>query len=84
MTMSVLYFLRVVSFCELHLYLQAYRRNTMAPLRMWQAAAGLDMYRKVPVDLMEGTKRGSLLSYLALFTISTLFLLETKAFFTKR
>jgi hypothetical protein len=47
-------------------------------------AASLDMYRKVPVDLMEGTKRGSILSYLALFTIVTLFVLETNAFFTKR
>lgn len=47
-------------------------------------AASLDMYRKVPVDLMEGTKRGSILSFLALLTIVTLFILETHAFFTTR
>jgi Endoplasmic Reticulum-Golgi Intermediate Compartment (ERGIC) len=33
---------------------------------------------------MEGTKRGSLLSYAALFTIVTLFVLETRDFFGKR
>ena len=47
-------------------------------------ASKLDMYRKVPTDLMEGTKRGSILSYLALFAMGTLFLLETQAFFQKR
>ena len=52
--------------------------------RLSQIASGLDMYRKVPVDLMEGTKRGSILSYLALFTMVTLFLLETSAFFSSR
>lgn len=38
------------------------------------------MYRKVPVDLLEGTKRGSLLSSLAILTILILFGLETRAF----
>jgi hypothetical protein len=52
--------------------------------RSRRMAASLDMYRKVPVDLMEGTKRGSILSYLALLTIATLFVLETNAFFTRR
>lgn len=42
--------------------------------------ASLDMYRKVPVDLLEGTRRGSILSTLAVFTMATLFFLETKAF----
>ena len=56
----------------------------MGSSRMRQAAASLDMYRKVPIDLMEGTKRGSLLSYIALFTIVSLFLMETAAFFTTR
>lgn len=44
--------------------------------------ASLDMYRKVPVDLLEGTRRGSILSTLAVFTMALLFLLETKAFLT--
>lgn len=44
--------------------------------------ASLDMYRKVPVDLLEGTKRGSVLSTVAVFTMALLFFLETKAFFT--
>jgi len=43
-------------------------------------ASSLDMYRKVPVDLLEGTKRGSILSYAAIFTMVTLFLLETKSY----
>jgi len=42
--------------------------------------ASLDMYRKVPVDLLEGTRRGSILSTLAVFTMTLLFFLETKAF----
>ena len=49
-----------------------------------RAASKLDMYRKGPTDLMEGTKRGSLLSYFALITMLSLFLLETKAFLNKR
>ena len=39
------------------------------------------MYRKVPSDLLEGTCSGSFMSYFALFTMATLFFLETKAFF---
>lgn len=39
------------------------------------------MYRKVPTDLMEGTKSGSALSMLALLVMITLFVLETSAFF---
>jgi len=42
--------------------------------------ASLDMYRKVPLDLIEGTRRGSVLSTLAVFTMGLLFFLETKAF----
>lgn len=53
----------------------------MAGLR-WIGA--LDMYRKVPVDLMEGTKRGSFLSLFAVFAMLVLFLLETGEFFRKR
>lgn len=44
--------------------------------------ANLDMYRKVPVDLLEGTRRGSILSTIAVATMTILFLLETKAFFS--
>lgn len=44
--------------------------------------ASLDMYRKVPIDLLEGSKQGSIISWIALFVIATLFFLETKAFFT--
>jgi hypothetical protein len=50
--------------------------------RPW--AADIDMYRKIPMDLMEGTRRGSTLSYLAIGLMATLFLLETKSYFTKR
>jgi hypothetical protein len=41
------------------------------------------MYRKIPVDLMEGTRRGSVLSYMASFAMLFLFLLETRAYFEK-
>lgn len=44
--------------------------------------ASLDMYRKVPIDLLEGTRRGSILSTLAIFSMVTLFFLETKAYFS--
>lgn len=43
--------------------------------------ANLDMYRKVPIDLLEGTRRGSILSTIAILTMATLFFLETKAYF---
>jgi len=43
-------------------------------------AAGLDMYRKVPNDLLEGTKRGSILSYGAITLMITLFTMETLSF----
>lgn len=46
--------------------------------------ASLDMYRKVPADLLEGTKSGSIMSYGALFIMVTLFYLETFAFFSSR
>ena len=39
------------------------------------------MYRKIPTDLMEGTARGSILSYLSLALMVILFIWETKAYF---
>ena len=54
----------------------------MNPNRPW--AAHVDLYRKIPADLMEGTKRGSVLSYISLFVMVVLFLMETKAYFTSR
>lgn len=50
--------------------------------RPW--AAHVDMYRKIPTDLMEGTRRGSLLSYLSLVLMVVLFLWETRAFLATR
>lgn len=47
--------------------------------RPWQSH--VDMYRKIPTDLMEGTARGSVLSYLSLILMVVLFLWETKAYF---
>lgn len=48
--------------------------------RPW--AAHVDMYRKIPADLMEGTRRGSIFSYISLFIMVVLFLYETSAFFS--
>ena len=42
----------------------------------------LDMYRKVPVDLVEGSKEGSIISWVAIFIILWLFYHETLDFFT--
>lgn len=47
-------------------------------------AGKLDMYRKIPADLMEGTKRGSVLSLVAVVVMLVLFLSETGAFFQKK
>ena len=41
------------------------------------------MYRKIPLDLMDGTRRGSALSYLSVGAMLILFLLESKAYFSK-
>jgi len=45
----------------------------------WQSH--VDLYRKLPTDLMEGTARGSILSYLSLVLMVVLFIWETKAYF---
>lgn len=50
--------------------------------RPW--AAHVDMYRKLPTDLMEGSRRGSVLSYVALIVMIVLFVWETKAYFTPK
>jgi len=42
----------------------------------------LDMYRKVPVDLVEGSKEGSIISWVAIFIILWLFYHETLDFLT--
>jgi hypothetical protein len=52
----------------------------MANLR-WMGR--LDIYRKVPTDLLEGTKRGSILSIMASFVMLSLFLFETNAYFRR-
>ena len=39
--------------------------------------ANLDMYRKVPVDLLEGSKQGSIISWMALVAMLYLAVMET-------
>jgi len=46
------------------------------------AFANLDMYRKIPVELLESTKRGSVMSIVSLLVMTTLVALETKTFLT--
>ena len=47
----------------------------------WQSH--IDMYRKLPIDLMEGSsRRGSILSYLSLALMAVLLASETRAYFT--
>lgn len=43
-------------------------------------ASNLDMYRKVPIDLLEGTKRGSIISLVAMMVMVILFFCETFSF----
>lgn len=52
--------------------------------RRYQWLAGLDMYRKVPGELMEGTKEGNVISWLVLSVIGALLWTETREFFTSR
>jgi thiol-disulfide isomerase/thioredoxin len=52
----------------------------MGAARMW--ASKLDMYRKVPGDLLEGSKQGSIISWIALLVIVVLFYKETASFLT--
>lgn len=71
---------------QTHIYFTVYLEtiavgSIMSSRLRW--AGRLDMYRKVPMDLMEGTQRGSILSLTAFFVMVTLFLLETRAFFRK-
>lgn len=54
----------------------------MGPARPF--AAKLDMYRKVPGDLVEGSKQGSIVSWIALLTIFFLVYKETVDFLTTR
>lgn len=54
----------------------------MAGRRKW--AAKLDMYRKVPGDLLEGSRQGSIISWLAILTILILFYKETRDYWTTR
>lgn len=54
----------------------------MAGRRRW--VAKLDMYRKVPGDLLEGSKQGSIISWMAIFTILLLVYKETRDYWTTR
>ena len=47
-------------------------------------AAGVDMYRRVPADLTEGTRSGSIFSYAAVMVMLMLFMLETRDYMQKR
>lgn len=46
--------------------------------------ANLDMYRKVPVDLLEGSRQGSIISWMALIVIVSLAFMETRDYFTSK
>lgn len=52
----------------------------MATKRRSPFLANLDMYRKVPIDLLEGSKSGSIVSWMALFGMFALVVLETRDF----
>lgn len=52
------------------------------PGRQW--AAGVDMYRRVPADLTETSRSGSVFSYAAVLVMLMLFLLETRDYMQKR
>ena len=50
----------------------------------FRALANLDMYRKVPVDLLEGSKQGSVISWMALFAMLYLAIMETRDYFSSK
>ena len=50
--------------------------------RPW--AANIDLYRKIPTDLMEGSRRGSIFSYIALILMIILFIAETSDYLNGR
>ena len=52
--------------------------------RVRQFGSKLDMYRKVPVDLVEGSKQGSIISWLAICVMTYLFYKETINFLTTK
>ena len=52
-------------------------------MRAWQLSK-LDMYRKVPINLVEGSRRGSIISLLAILLIVCLFCEETADFCTTK
>jgi hypothetical protein len=58
--------------------MSSYNHHPHSSTRPWQAH--IDLYRKLPVDLMEGSRRGSFLSYLSLSLMIVLILWETRAF----
>lgn len=63
-------------------YIQRLRSPAKMAGRRW--AAKLDMYKKVPVDLLEGSKQGSIISWIAICTILMLFYKETSDYLTTR
>ena len=54
------------------------------PRRNRHISDAVDMYRRVPSDLTEGTNSGSILSYMAVFVMLLLFMLETRDYMQKR
>jgi hypothetical protein len=46
--------------------------------------ANLDMYRKVPVDLLEGSRQGSIISWMALIVMIYLATMETKDYWSRK
>jgi hypothetical protein len=52
--------------------------------RVRKFGSKLDMYRKVPIDLVEGSKQGSIISWMAIFVMTYLFYKETINFLTTK
>ncbi|MGK3745686.1 MAG: hypothetical protein ACI90V_012547 [Bacillariaceae sp.] len=52
--------------------------------RVRKFGSKLDMYRKVPIDLVEGSKQGSIISWMAIFVMTYLFYKETINFWTTK
>jgi thiol-disulfide isomerase/thioredoxin len=60
------------------------QHHTATMGRTRRFASKLDMYRKVPGDLVEGSKQGSLVSWLAIFAMGYLFYKETSDYLTTK
>ena len=63
---------------------QQQQQQQLKTNNMPRILANLDMYRKVPLDLLEGSKQGNIISWMALMLMMYLIFFETKDFVSSK